>query len=135
MIEVVDDGLGMVTEAPDPGGRRGIGLKNVDERLRVIYGANYHLKLNSAPGEGTRARIEIPELATPRAAAGRESAASNGGSSSRVGWAPGGAEGDDGRARSLRRGTTRTPGGLVGRPAEPPGDDGRAGAVVGDPRS
>jgi hypothetical protein len=28
----------------------------------VIYGANYELKLDSVPGEGTRARIEIPEL-------------------------------------------------------------------------
>jgi hypothetical protein len=28
----------------------------------VIYGANYALKLQSAPGEGTSARIEIPEL-------------------------------------------------------------------------
>ena len=68
VIEVIDDGLGMATDAPDPGGRRGIGLKNVDERLRVIYGTNYHLKLHSAPGEGTRARIEIPELAMPRTA-------------------------------------------------------------------
>ena len=68
VIEVIDDGLGMATDAPAPGGRRGIGLKNVDERLRVIYGADYHLKLNSAPGEGTRARIEIPELALPRTA-------------------------------------------------------------------
>ncbi len=68
VIEIIDDGLGMVTDVPDPGGRGGIGLKNVDERLRVIYGANYHLKLNSAPGEGTRARIEIPELALPRTA-------------------------------------------------------------------
>ena len=68
VIEIIDDGLGMVTDVPDPGGRSGIGLKNVDERLRVIYGANYHLKLNSAPGEGTRARIEIPELALPRTA-------------------------------------------------------------------
>ncbi len=73
VIEVIDDGLGMATDVPDPGGRRGIGLKNVDERLRVIYGANYHLRLNSAPGEGTRARIDIPETALPHAAAPRES--------------------------------------------------------------
>ena len=32
-------------------------------------------------------------------------------------------------ARSLRPGTARTPGGLVGRPAEPSGDDGRAGGL------
>jgi two-component system LytT family sensor kinase len=40
----------------------GIGLRNVNERLRVIYGANYALRLQSVPGEGTLARIEIPEL-------------------------------------------------------------------------
>ena len=39
--------------------------------------------------------------------------------------------GDDGRGRSVRRGTARTPGGLVGRPAEPSGDDGRAGVGAG----
>jgi sensor histidine kinase YesM len=40
----------------------GIGLSNVNERLRTIYGAGYQLKLTSAPGEGTCARVEIPEL-------------------------------------------------------------------------
>ena len=63
VIEVIDDGLGMTTDSPRPG--TGIGLRNVDERLRVIYGANYHLKLSSTPGEGTCARIEIPELVVP----------------------------------------------------------------------
>jgi sensor histidine kinase YesM len=41
----------------------GIGLTNVNERLRVIYGATYQLKLQSVPGQGTLARIEIPEAA------------------------------------------------------------------------
>ena len=64
VIEVIDDGLGMTTDSP----RTGIGLRNVDERLRVIYGANYHLKLSSTPGKGTCARIEIPELVVPHQA-------------------------------------------------------------------
>jgi sensor histidine kinase YesM len=34
----------------------------VNERLSVIYGANYALKLQSASGQGTSARVEIPEL-------------------------------------------------------------------------
>ncbi len=63
VIEVIDDGQGMTTDSPRPG--TGIGLRNVDERLRVIYGANYRLKLSSTPGEGTCARIEIPELVVP----------------------------------------------------------------------
>ncbi len=43
----------------------GIGLQNVNERLRVIYGANYQLQLDSVPGQGTCARIVIPELIVP----------------------------------------------------------------------
>ena len=39
-----------------------IGLANVRERLRVIYGATYQLTLTSQPGQGTTARIEVPEL-------------------------------------------------------------------------
>ena len=62
VIEVTDDGLGMVTDGTKSDGPGGIGLRNVDERLRVIYGANYHLRLSSVPGEGTCARVEIPEL-------------------------------------------------------------------------
>ena len=46
----------------------GIGLANVRERLRVIYGATYQLTLTSEPGKGTRARIEIPELRRDRRA-------------------------------------------------------------------
>src|SRR5437870_28423 len=62
IIEVDDDGLGMSEERLEraPGG--GIGLSNVNERLRTIYGANYQLKLRSVPGEGTCASVEIPEL-------------------------------------------------------------------------
>ena len=62
VIEVVDNGAGMAdTDVMDRSGG-GIGLRNVDERLRTIYGENYHLQLESTPGEGTCARIEIPEL-------------------------------------------------------------------------
>jgi sensor histidine kinase YesM len=41
----------------------GIGLRNVSERLRVIYGDHAGLELTSEPGRGTVARIEIPDLA------------------------------------------------------------------------
>jgi two-component system, LytTR family, sensor kinase len=62
IIEVIDNGIGMPSDRLEPVSRHGIGLRNVNERLRVIYGANYELKLQSIPGEGTSARIEIPEL-------------------------------------------------------------------------
>ena len=64
-IEVVDNGVGMSARQLDPRSGTGIGLRNVDERLRVIYGANYQLRLESVPGQGTCARVEIPELNVP----------------------------------------------------------------------
>jgi two-component system LytT family sensor kinase len=62
MIEVEDDGMGFLMERLDQPMASGIGLANVRERLRVIYGAAYQLNLSSDPGKGTKARIEIPEL-------------------------------------------------------------------------
>ena len=62
MIEVEDDGMGFLLERLEQPMASGIGLANVRERLRVIYGATYQLTLTSEPGKGTRARIEIPEL-------------------------------------------------------------------------
>jgi len=64
VIEVEDDGMGFFADALDQPMASGIGLANVRERLRVIYGTSYQLKLTSEPGKGTRARIEVPELAT-----------------------------------------------------------------------
>ena len=62
IIEVHDDGLGMNEERLEQALGGGIGLSNVNERLRTIYGASYQLKLTSVPGQGTCASIEIPEL-------------------------------------------------------------------------
>jgi two-component system LytT family sensor kinase len=65
IIEVHDDGLGMTEERLEHAFGGGIGLNNVNERLRTIYGASYQLKLTSVPGQGTCARLEIPELTIP----------------------------------------------------------------------
>jgi two-component system LytT family sensor kinase len=62
VIEVQDDGMGFVLDRLEQPMSSGIGLANVRERLRVIYGASYQLTLTSEPGKGTIARIEIPEL-------------------------------------------------------------------------
>ena len=62
---MVDDGLGMTEEQLGHALGDGIGLSNVNERLRTIYGANNQLKLRSVPGQGTCASIEIPDLALP----------------------------------------------------------------------
>jgi two-component system, LytTR family, sensor kinase len=65
IIDIIDNGVGVSTSHVDHVKSGGIGLRNVNERLRVIYGANYQLQLDSVPGEGTCARIVIPELVVP----------------------------------------------------------------------
>ena len=65
IIDVIDNGVGVTPAHAERVQDGGIGLRNVNERLRVIYGANYQLQLDSVPGEGTCARIVIPELQLP----------------------------------------------------------------------
>jgi two-component system, LytTR family, sensor kinase len=64
-LEVQDNGVGLPQTRMEVDSESGIGLRNVNERLRVIYGAPYQLKLVSQPGQGTQARIEIPEMHAP----------------------------------------------------------------------
>ena len=73
VIEVEDNGGGMQPEtvemilngqADDPqnGGRTsaGIGMRNVRDRLKLIYGERAALAIQSSPGEGTLVSIRIP---------------------------------------------------------------------------
>ena len=61
LIEVADDGVGMSNGASTL--RRtgaGIGMKNVQERLEVLYGNQARFNVASNPGRGTLVSIEIP---------------------------------------------------------------------------
>jgi len=61
-IEVEDDGVGMGNK-PHSALRRvgnGIGMKNVKERLEVLYGSEMRFEVVSNPGRGTQVLIEIP---------------------------------------------------------------------------
>src|SRR5687767_13423147 len=60
VIEVEDDGLGISEERLAHALSSGIGLSNVHERLRVLYGAAGRLVLTGSPGKGACARVEIP---------------------------------------------------------------------------
>ncbi len=42
------------------GKRQGFGLKNVDERLRLTYGYQYGIQIESKPGEGTKITVRQP---------------------------------------------------------------------------
>jgi two-component system LytT family sensor kinase len=61
-IEIEDNGVGISEEKMPHVYVEGIGLSNVRERLHVLYGADFHLEIQSRPGEGTLIRIEIPEV-------------------------------------------------------------------------
>jgi two-component system LytT family sensor kinase len=61
VIEVADNGAGMPASQLAGVVGAGIGLRNVDERLKVVYGRQAGLSLRSRPGAGTEARLEIPD--------------------------------------------------------------------------
>lgn len=63
VIEVEDDGVGM-TAAQSRGGWQGtgIGMANVSERLKVLYGDTAVMTIESHEGKGTLVRIRLPLL-------------------------------------------------------------------------
>ena len=67
---VEDNGVGMEQEEldqlrieiqrPCKETESGFGLANVNERIRMNFGAEYGMTIESAKGEGTRVKIVIP---------------------------------------------------------------------------
>jgi two-component system LytT family sensor kinase len=62
-IEIEDNGMGMSPERLLEVYGGGIGISNVHERLRLLYGDQFQMDIRSQEGEGTQIKIEIPELA------------------------------------------------------------------------
>src|SRR5437764_11099190 len=70
-LRVTDDGVGIEAErvpAVLAGAGGGIGLSNVDARLRATFGERYALRIESALGEGTTALMTVPNLRGEREA-------------------------------------------------------------------
>ncbi|HBU11216.1 MAG TPA: hypothetical protein DEB31_00295 [Clostridiales bacterium] len=70
-LEVADNGLGMRQEAADrllteetpetaSGKGNGVGLKNVNDRIRLYFGREYGLQIISEPDAGTTVRVRLP---------------------------------------------------------------------------
>jgi len=68
-ILVEDDGVGIPEAKLATLLEHGIGVSNVNERLKVLFGGDYRMWIDSQPGGGTRIQLEMPELQTDMAAA------------------------------------------------------------------
>jgi len=70
LIEVEDDGIGMDVEREggvslgESGAERGggIGMRNVRERMEVMYGSAAEVEIVSRPGRGTKVTLALPQL-------------------------------------------------------------------------
>ena len=68
LFRVIDDGVGMSADqvqavlSEGPGSRTGIGIRNVNDRLKIYFGREYGLKITSVPDEGTCVEIRMPKV-------------------------------------------------------------------------
>ena len=68
VFTVSDNGSGMTPEqiaaimSKERSDRTGIGIKNVNDRLKIYFGPSYGITIDSAPDEGTRVHIRMPKV-------------------------------------------------------------------------
>jgi two-component system LytT family sensor kinase len=61
-VLIQDNGVGIPEHKLATLFEQGIGVSNVNERLKVLFGDDYRMWVDSRSGEGTTTGIEIPEL-------------------------------------------------------------------------
>ena len=67
VIRIEDDGVGFQAAGDSSQSqlkRGGVGLQNVDQRLKLHFGDNYQMKIDSAPEKGTTVEIYINRIET-----------------------------------------------------------------------
>lgn len=68
LFTVEDNGSGMDEEqiraimSKDRSDHAGIGIKNVNDRLKIYFGSRYGITIDSRPDEGTRVTIRMPKV-------------------------------------------------------------------------
>ena len=62
LIDIEDNGIGISPQRLREVYGGGIGISNVHERLRLLYGEQFKMDIRSQEGEGTQIHIEIPEV-------------------------------------------------------------------------
>ena len=67
VIRIEDDGVGFQAAGDSSQSQLkcgGVGLQNVDQRLKLHFGDNYQMKINSVPSKGTTVEIYINKIET-----------------------------------------------------------------------
>ncbi|RSI74276.1 Sensor histidine kinase YehU [Streptococcus oralis] len=67
VIRIEDDGVGFQAAGDSSQSqlkRGGVGLQNVDQRLKLHFGENYQMKIDSVPSKGTTVEIYINKIET-----------------------------------------------------------------------
>lgn len=68
VFSVADNGVGMTKEQcesilkSEPGDQTGIGIKNVNDRIKIYFGEQYGITIESEPDEGTCVSIRMPKV-------------------------------------------------------------------------
>lgn len=60
IFEIIDDGVGVSLDNREK--FTGLGMDNVNSRIKMNFGEEYGLKMESSPGKGTKVTITIPVL-------------------------------------------------------------------------
>lgn len=69
VMEVADNGVGMTPEQShsilykEAGDKTGIGIKNVNDRIKIYFGEKYGIQIESELDEGTCVKIRMPKIA------------------------------------------------------------------------
>ncbi len=72
LFSVEDNGVGMTEERckeilyQENGDRTGIGIKNVNDRIKIYFGEEYGLSIQSEIDEGTSVKIRMPKVSEER---------------------------------------------------------------------
>jgi two-component system, sensor histidine kinase YesM len=70
ILQVIDDGVGMTkdkvnkvfTTGESDSHASGIGISNINDRIKLYFGSKYNITCTSTPNKGTKIKISLPQI-------------------------------------------------------------------------